>query len=36
MKLLKQMKLKMVVIGYDGTVSFPEEKAAAAKADENN
>jgi hypothetical protein len=35
-KLLKQMELKMVVIGYDGTVSFPEEKAAAAKTDKNN
>jgi hypothetical protein len=30
------MELKMVVIGYDGTVSFPEEKAAAAKTDKNN
>jgi hypothetical protein len=36
MKLLKQMELKMVVIGYDGTVSFPKEKKVAAKPDENN
>ena len=26
MKLLKKMEMKMVVIGYDGKISFPEEK----------
>ncbi|MEZ5324812.1 MAG: hypothetical protein R3F19_07090 [Verrucomicrobiales bacterium] len=26
MKLLKGMEMKMVVIGYEGTVSFPEEE----------
>ncbi len=26
MKLLKGMEMKMLVIGYDGTVSFPEEE----------
>jgi hypothetical protein len=26
MKLLKKMEMKMVVIGYDGKISFPEKK----------
>ena len=26
MKLLKEMEMRMVVIGYDGTVTFPKEK----------
>lgn len=26
MKLLKKMEMKMVLIGYDGKISFPEEK----------
>ena len=30
MKLLEGMEMKMVVIGYDGTVSFPEAKDGAA------
>ena len=25
MKFLEQMEMKLVVIGYDGTVSFPED-----------
>ncbi|MFN0129883.1 MAG: hypothetical protein ACKV19_24730 [Verrucomicrobiales bacterium] len=29
MKLLEGMKMKMVVVGYDGAVSFPEEPDAA-------
>lgn len=31
MKLMKGMEMKMVVIGYDGAVSFPEAPGAAAK-----
>ena len=30
-KLLKQMDMKFVVIGYDGQVSFPKEKAGPAE-----
>lgn len=29
MKLLEQMEMKMVVIDYDGSISFPEERDAA-------
>jgi len=32
MKLLEGMEMKMVVIGYDGTVSFPEELKAAEQS----
>lgn len=31
--LMKQMQLKFVVIGYDGTITFPEEDAEAATGD---
>lgn len=30
-KLLKQMEMKFVVIGYDGQVSFPKEKAGSTE-----
>ena len=35
MKLLKKMEMKMVVIGYDGKISFPEKKKRKTAPDQD-